>query len=97
MAALVCEARVQGSTAAPAQGCSSFRDELVSRPRKIVFTPLGGSASSGGDLAWTYGEADGTNAGKAFHGHYVRVWQFRGDAWRLVFDQILPAPPKKKG
>jgi ketosteroid isomerase-like protein len=101
MAALVCEARVQGSTAAPAQGCSSFRDELASRPRKIVFTPLGGSASSGGDLAWTYGEAEGSNAGKAFRGHYVRVWQFRGDAWRLVFDQILPAPPKapakKKG
>lgn len=94
LAALVCEARVQGSTAAPAQGCSTFRQELASRPQKIVFTPLGGSASSGGDLAWTYGTAEAGSADKPFRGHYVRVWQYRGEAWKLVFDQILPAPPK---
>ena len=96
LAVLVCEARVQGSTAAPAQGCSSFRGELASRAKKITFAPLGGSASSGGDLAWTYGDADWTDAGRALRGHYVRVWQHRGDGWKLVFDQILPAPPRKK-
>lgn len=97
LAVLVCEARVQGSPAPPAQGCSSFREELAGRGRKVTFKPLGGSASSGGDLAWTYGDADWTIAGKAFRGHYVRVWQYRTDAWKLVFDQILPAPPRKKG
>lgn len=97
MAVLVCEARVQGSLAAPAQGCSSFRDELATRPRKLAFAPLGGSASSGGDLAWTYGTVDGVEAGKAFRGHYVRVWQYRDGVWKLVFDQILPAPPKAAG
>jgi len=100
LAVLVCEARVQGSTAAPAQGCSTFREELANRGRKMSFTPIGGSASSGGDLAWTYGSVDWTIAGKAFRGHYVRVWQHRTDSWKLVFDQIIPAPPKtprKKG
>ncbi len=97
LAALVCEARVQGSPSAPAQGCASFRNELEGRGRKITFAALGGGASSGGDMAWTYGDADWSIAGKAFRGHYVRVWQYRGDTWKLVFDQILPAPPKKQG
>lgn len=97
MAVLVCEARVQGSPAPPAQGCSSFRLELDGRGRKVAFTAGGGGASSGGDLAWTYGEADWSIAGQSFHGHYVRVWQYRGEAWKLVFDQIVSAPPRKKG
>ncbi|MDB5470770.1 MAG: hypothetical protein JWR84_2330, partial [Caulobacter sp.] len=97
LAVLVCEARVQGSPAPPAQGCASFRNELDGRGRKIAFAPLGGGASAGGDLAWTYGDADWNIAGKGFRGHYVRVWQYRGDVWKLVFDQIVPAPPRKKG
>jgi ketosteroid isomerase-like protein len=97
LAVLVCEARVQGSPAAPAQGCASFRNELGGRGRKVTFAALGGAASSSGDMAWTYGDADWSIAGKAFRGHYVRVWQYRGEAWKLVFDQIVPAPPRKKG
>ncbi|HYE44160.1 MAG TPA: DUF4440 domain-containing protein [Caulobacter sp.] len=95
LAALVCEARVQGSPAPPAQGCSTFRAELATRGKFIAFKPLGGGASRAGDLAWTYGEADWAMGGRAMHGHYVRVWQFRAEGWKLVFDQILPAPPRK--
>ena len=96
-AVLVCEARVQGSPNPPAQGCTTFRTELASRGRRGVFATLGGGASSGGDLAWTYGDADWTVADTAIRGHYVRVWQHRGDSWKLVFDQLIPAPPRKKG
>jgi len=95
MAVLVCEARVQGSPAPPAQGCTNFKAELATRARSITFTTLGGEASAAGDLAWTYGEADWTRDGKPGHGHYVRVWQARADGWRLVFDQLAPAPPRK--
>jgi hypothetical protein len=63
----------------------------------VTFAALGGAASSSGDMAWTYGDADWSIAGKAFRGHYVRVWQYRGETWKLVFDQIVPAPPRKKG
>jgi ketosteroid isomerase-like protein len=95
IAALVCEGRIQGSPAAPAQGCASFRDELAMRARQITFSPLGGEASAAGDLAWTYGDAAWTDEGKPRRGHYVRIWQSRAEGWRLVFDQILPAPPRK--
>ena len=97
MAVLVCAARVQGSPPPPTQGCSSFRLELDGRGKKVTFAPVGGGASAGGDLAWTYGEADWSIAGVASHGHYVRVWQYRGDTWKLVFDQIVTVPPRRKG
>lgn len=97
MAVLVCEARVQGSPAPPAQGCSNFKLELDGRGRKVTFKAVGGGASAAGDLAWTYGEADWSIAGQALHGHYVRVWQYRGETWKLVFDQIVLVPPRRKG
>jgi ketosteroid isomerase-like protein len=93
--ALVCEGRIQGSPAPPAQGCASFKNELATRASKIAFTPVGGEASSAGDLAWTYGDAAWELQGQAFRGHYVRVWQSRPEGWRLVFDQIFTSPPKK--
>jgi hypothetical protein len=63
--------------------------ELATRAKTIEFAALGGSASKAGDLAWTYGAArwDGGR------GHYVRIWQRRGGAWKIVFDQILEVPP----
>lgn len=95
LAALVCEGRIQGSLNPPSQGCASFRGELATRGRQIIFTPGGGSVSNAGDLGWTWGEADWNQDGRDLRGHYVRVWQRRAEGWKLVFDQIIPAPPKK--
>ncbi|MBI1404671.1 MAG: DUF4440 domain-containing protein [Caulobacter sp.] len=95
LAALVCEGRIQGSLNAPSQGCASFRGELATRAQQITFAPGGGAVSNAGDLGWTWGEADWTENARALRGHYVRVWQRRADGWKLVFDQIIPAPPKK--
>jgi hypothetical protein len=87
---LAADARVQGSPAAPATSPAAVSLELASRAQQIRFQRLGGGASEAGDLAWTYGSA-GWDGGR---GHYVRIWQ-RRDGWRLVFDQLLPAPPPK--
>lgn len=91
---LVCEARVQGSPNAPAQGCAAFKAELATRGTFVAFKALGGEASQSGDLAWTYGEADWAHLGQKRRGFYVRVWQYRAEGWKLVFDQIVPAPPR---
>jgi len=84
---LAADARLQGSPAAPATSPAAATRELAARARQIRFQRLGGGASAAGDLAWTYGSA----AWDGGRGHYVRIWQ-RRDGWRLVFDQLLPAP-----
>lgn len=88
-AALTADARIQGSTAAPATAPAAVAKELATRAGAIAFGPLGGSASKAGDLAWTYGDArwDGGR------GHYVRIWQRRAGRWALVFDQIIKVEP----
>ncbi|MBA4013064.1 MAG: DUF4440 domain-containing protein [Phenylobacterium sp.] len=90
LAILAPDARVTGSPAVPATTPAAVKTELAARPAAIAFSPLGGRASSGGDLVWTYGDARWTDGRKDRRGHYVRMWQSRADGWRLVFDQILP-------
>lgn len=87
-AVLVADARVQGSPLAPATTPQAVAKELATRAKTIAFSPLGGGASKAGDLAWTYGDARWSDG----RGHYVRIWQRRSGAWKLVFDQILPVP-----
>ena len=87
-AALSADARVQGSKLAPATTPEAIARELATRAKTIDFTGLGGGASQAGDLAWTYGDARWTGG----RGHYVRIWQRRGETWKLVFDQILTVP-----
>ena len=86
---LAADARMQGSSLAPAASPEAVAKELATRARTIEFSALGGGASKAGDLAWTYGDARWTGG----RGHYVRIWQRRGGAWKIVFDQILLAPP----
>jgi hypothetical protein len=73
----------------PANGLAAAGQELATRAKAIAFSPLGGGASRAGDLVWTYGDARWDKGG----GNYVRVWQRRGGGWKIVFDQIIEAPP----
>lgn len=92
LSVLGADARVTGSAAAPATTPETIDRELATRASTIAFSPLGGSASNAGDLAWTYGQARWISEGETQRGHYVRIWQSRAEGWRLVFDQILPVP-----
>jgi ketosteroid isomerase-like protein len=86
--ALASDARMQGSSLAPASSPEAVAKELATRAKVIEFSALGGGASRAGDLAWTYGDARWTDG----RGHYVRIWQRRGGAWKVVFDQLLAVP-----
>lgn len=66
--------------------------ELGRRSGTTALKPLGGTASRAGDLAFTYGAARWTRAGKPRSGHYVRIWQKRTEGWRLVSDLLIPTP-----
>ncbi|MDB5493945.1 MAG: hypothetical protein JWP86_1282 [Phenylobacterium sp.] len=88
------DGRVVGSKSKPPASRAELEAELATRPQAISFSPLGGLASSAGDLAWTYGMAAWTADGKAGRGHYVRIWRNDARGWRLLFDELLPLPPR---
>lgn len=94
-AALAPDARIQGSPAAPAATPQAVAAELATRAPRIAFAHQGGEVSGAGDLAWTWGDARWTAGSGAARGHYVRIWRHDREGWRLVFDQILEAPPAK--
>lgn len=90
--ALTPDGRVYVPGFAPAAEPHQVATVLASAPATMTFEPpLGGGSSEAGDLAWVYGAASWTRDTTARRGHYVRIWQKRGDAWRLVFYQILPS------
>lgn len=96
LAAVADDGRIVGSKAQPPTSRAEIEAELATRPASIAFAPLGGSASSAGDMAWTYGAAGWTAGdGSAQRGHYVRIWRNDKPGWRLLYDVLLPAPPLK--
>jgi ketosteroid isomerase-like protein len=94
LAVLAEDGRVVGSKAKPPASRAETEAELATRPQAITFSPLGGQASSAGDLAWTYGMAQWTEGGQTRKGHYVRIWRDDAKGWRLLFDEFLPSPAK---
>lgn len=96
LAVVADDGRIVGSRAAPPTDRAGVETELATRPASIAYAPLGGSASDAGDLAWTYGAARWTATdGVVQRGHYVRIWRNDQAGWRLLYDQLLAAPPLK--
>jgi ketosteroid isomerase-like protein len=95
LAAVADDGRIVGSRAAPPGSRAELEAEVATRPTSIAFSPLGGQASKAGDLAWTYGVAQWSRDGQMQRGHYVRIWRNDKPGWRLLFDELLPAPPLK--
>jgi hypothetical protein len=84
---------MMGSREQPATNAAERSAELDRRGATITFAPLGGRASQAGDLVYTYGDAKWARDGVEQRGHYVRIWQQRGNRWAIVFDEILLVPP----
>ena len=95
LAAVAEDGRIVGSKAKPPVTRADLEAELATRPTSVAFSALGGQASSAGDLAWTYGVAKWTKDGAEQRGHYVRIWRNDRPGWRLLFDELLPAPALK--
>ncbi len=71
----------------PAASPEALKAAAAARPATLSEQLNGGGASKAGDLAYAWGDAHWTAAdGKAKTGHFIRVWQRRGKAWKIVFD-----------
>lgn len=95
LAHLAADGRVYVAPLAPAKGAADFGATLAGWPATFTFSPLGAEAAGSGDMVWTYGEARWVRDGQDRRGHYARIWQKRADGWKLVFAEIVPAPPAK--
>ncbi|HET6969537.1 MAG TPA: DUF4440 domain-containing protein, partial [Phenylobacterium sp.] len=94
LAVVADDGRIVGSKAPPPKDRDAIAAELATRATSIAYSPLGGRASRAGDLVWTYGIAQWTAAdGASQRGHYVRIWRDDKTGWRVLFDELLPAPP----
>ena len=96
-AALAEDGRVIRPGPQPAVGLAAFTARVGEGPKTLDVRHLGGAVSAAGDLAYTYGRADWSRPdGKRALGNYVRVWQRRGDTWKIVVDEVTTASVQDK-
>jgi len=73
---------------------ASEPDEAMVFPNaEIAYTALRVEASVAGDLVFTLGEARWTLDGRERLGQFARIWQYRPEGWRIVYDQLIARPP----
>lgn len=95
-ALLSSDARVNRAAIARGQGGAGSIAAMTHPNGDIAYRRLRTEASAAGDLVFTLGSASWTAAnGRPANGHYARVWQYRPEGWRIVYDQLAPvqAPP----
>lgn len=91
-AVLADEGRIMRAGRQPAIGRPAFEAAAAAGPKRLAAWHCGGGVSKAGDFAWTFGDALWEQDGGAVRGHYVRVWQRRGPAWKLIVDETVPVP-----
>ncbi|MGZ8406812.1 MAG: nuclear transport factor 2 family protein, partial [Caulobacteraceae bacterium] len=89
---LASDARALGSGGPLATDARGRAAELAAREQKADLTLMDAVSAPSGDLVLTYGEwlKPGT---EELLGGYARIWQKRSSGWKIVYDQVLAAPP----
>jgi ketosteroid isomerase-like protein len=72
---------------------TSASEAMVFPNAEIAYTSRRVEASEAGDLVFTLGEARWTRDGQQRQGQFARIWQYRPDGWRIVYDQLIGRPP----
>jgi Domain of unknown function (DUF4440) len=73
---------------------ASAAAELAYPNIEVSYQTLRAEGSEAGDLVFTLGDANWVRDGTPRRGYYMRLWQYRPEGWRIVYDQLLGrAPP----
>ncbi|OON67106.1 hypothetical protein [Hymenobacter sp. CRA2] len=84
------QARLLREGALPLTTAEAIRQQLSAEaPRR--FLPAGGRVARSGELAYTYGTYQNTDAAAA-RGSYVHLWQRGKTGWQLLAEVFNPAP-----
>ena len=82
-----------GSAArSPAASAASFPRGTKDEEIEI----MGSGAARSGDLAYTYGRISWKDAVGHREGYWIRIWQKRGNDWKIVVDRFAPVPPESR-
>jgi ketosteroid isomerase-like protein len=91
LAAMADDARLMRNGPQPSVGKEAVRAALEKEPGAITTEPLGGEVSAAGDLGYTYGKGSWKKGDAAEPVLYLRIWEKRDGAWKLVVDQMASA------
>ena len=82
------EARLYRNGSLPFPDRKSSAAALESTKGQVAWTPIAADVSRSGDLGYTHGTYEVTDAEKKVteRGSYVRIWRGFGDHWRIVLD-----------
>ncbi len=82
------EVRVYRAGNLPYLGRTAAAPALAKINGKFKSQPIGGDVSRAGDLGYTHGTYEISDAAEKVieRGSYVRIWRKQGDAWRVVLD-----------
>lgn len=86
------EARLYRNGSLPFPDHNASAAALASTRGQVAWTPIAGDVSRSGDLGYTHGTYEVTDAEKKVteRGSYVRIWRGFGDRWRIVLDVTNP-------
>ena len=84
------EVRLYRTGNLPFIGRDASAAELAKIQGQFKSLPIGGDVSRAGDLGYTHGTYDLTDANQKVieHGSYVRIWKKQGGRWQVVLDVI---------
>ena len=84
------DVRVYRTGNIPFIGRSASEEALKKMSGKLKSQPIGGDVSRAGDLGYTHGTYEISDAADKVveRGSYVRIWRNQGGAWRVVLDVI---------
>jgi ketosteroid isomerase-like protein len=81
------DVRLYRNGSLPFIGRAASLAALEATKGQMKWTTAGGDVSRSGDLGYTYGTYEVTDAAKVIErGSYVRIWKNDADVWRIVLD-----------
>jgi len=86
------DVRLYRNGSLPFIGRTVSADVLESVKGTVSWTPRDGDVSRSGDLGYTHGTYEITDAANKVteHGNYLRIWKNEGGVWRVVLDVANP-------
>lgn len=94
---LAADAHVYRAGQPRAFGSPESEARMITPTTEIQYRNVRAEGSGAGDMVFTAGEADLRLDGQSRRGFYARIWQYRPEGWRIVYDQLVVQRAPQQG